>query len=231
MTLTVKPKYPRWLPAPFRLGFRLSQTINKTVSQLLSPSQIQQLDGVDGQLSISQGAVLFYLAYTLPPPGRIVEIGSFKGKSTSWLASALQLGKTDEKLLAIDPHLEANKQGVVGHNSQPGSHEAFLENLLRLKLTPYVQPVRKTSQDAAQGWNEPLKLLFIDGSHLYPDVLTDLRLWEPWLKIGGVICMHDTRANGSHPGVPRAMNEYIVAAKRFKELLRLGNMAVFRKLS
>lgn len=42
---------------------------------------------IDGWLTELEGAALYHAAMYGPAEGKIVEIGSFKGKSTVWLAS------------------------------------------------------------------------------------------------------------------------------------------------
>jgi len=227
--MNVRPKYPAWIPAPFRNGWLLSRKINKAVSSLLGEEEIQKLNSVDGHTTVRQCAVLFYFAYTHSDPGRIVEIGSFKGRSTIWMAKALCMSRQNEKIVAIDPHINTRQPGVVPHYVEESSYEAFLSNISKFGLDNWVKPVKKTSEEAAKTWNQPIRMLFIDGSHLYQDVLTDLCLWEPWLKIGGIVSMHDTKPTGPRVEVRQAMNDYIVKSKRFKELLQMQNMAVFQK--
>ena len=227
----VKPRSPRWLPAPFRSGWKLSRKINQTISKVLIPSQAENLDSVEGFLSYRQGAVLFYFAYTQTLPGRVVEIGSFKGKSTVWLAKALELSQKDEKVVAIDPHINTGETGVVPIYDEKSSYDAFLQNVSRLNLSRWVEPIVATSETASKNWNEQIRFLFIDGSHLYEDVKLDLILLEPWVSIGGIICMHDTRVNSSHVGVRRAMDEYLGTSSRFREILEVDNMTIFKKLA
>ena len=109
----VKPRSPRWLPAPFRSGWKLSRKINQTISEVLTASQAENLHSVEGFLTYREGAVLFYFAYTQFCLGRVVEIGSFKGKSTVWIAKALEISRKDEKVVAIDPHMNTGETGVV----------------------------------------------------------------------------------------------------------------------
>lgn len=65
---------------------------------------------MEGFLKYREGAVLFYFAYTQPHPGRVVEIGSFKGKSTVWIAKALEISRKDEKVVPI-----YDEQSSYGH--------------------------------------------------------------------------------------------------------------------
>ena len=67
-----------------------------------SPSwspKIKGYEGVDGFLTSLEAVMLFRIAQRLPINSTIVEIGSWKGKSTCCLARGLKGGK----IIAIDP--------------------------------------------------------------------------------------------------------------------------------
>jgi hypothetical protein len=228
--LFIKPRSPRWLPVPFRTGWLLSLEINKIVSEVLNASDLIELNSVEGYLTEREGIVLFYFAYSRYTSGRVLEIGSFKGKSTAWMAKALKLSQSDDKVVAIDPHVNAREFNVVPNYKDETSYDAFLRNISRMNLSDQVDPIKMTSQKAAEHWNQQIRLLFVDGSHNYEDVVMDLKLWQPWVSIGGVVCMHDTDSMGPFPGVRRAMNEYLGTCRRLKKILELNNMTVFKKL-
>jgi len=230
--MNVRPKYPQYLPVFLRPGWSVSRKINALVSKLLTEQQINQIESVEGHTNLRQCATLFYLAYTATKTaGKIVEIGSFKGKSTCWMAKALQLTGANEKIIAVDPHINTRDRRVVPDYKEESSFDDFLKNLKDHGLAQYVQPIKQTSEDAAKNYSQPIKLLFIDGSHLYDDVMLDLKLWEPHLNIGGIIVMHDTKPFGPRVEVRKAMNDYIVKSKRFKMLLELENMACLTKIA
>ncbi len=229
--MNVRPKYPLFLPAFLRTGWSVSRKINNLIPKLLTEQQINQFDSVEGHTTLRQCATLFYLAYVgAKTAGRIVEIGSFKGKSTCWMAKALQLADSNEKIVAIDPHINVRNPSIVPDYKEESSFDAFLSNIRNCGVKKYVEPEKKTSEEAARNWNQSIKLLFIDGSHLYDDVMLDLKLWEPWVNIGGIIAMHDTKPFGPRIEVRWAMNDYIIKSRRFKELLQLENMACFIKI-
>jgi predicted O-methyltransferase YrrM len=58
---------------------------------------------VPGWLTDAEGELLFNLAKSCSGKGVIVEIGSWKGKSTIWMARGSQAGH-GVKIYAIDPH-------------------------------------------------------------------------------------------------------------------------------
>jgi predicted O-methyltransferase YrrM len=229
--MNVRPKYPVFLPVCFRTGWSFSRKINSLVPKLLDDKQIKLLETVEGHTTLRQCVTLFYLAYIgAKTPGRIVEIGSFKGQSTCWMAKALQLADSNEKIVAIDPHINVHNHNIVPDYKEDSSFDAFLNNLKNCGVSQYVEPVKQKSEEAVKGWKQPIKLLFVDGSHVYEDVILDLQLWEPWLMEGGIVVMHDTKPFGPRVAVYKAMDDYIVKSKRFKELLQLANMACFTKI-
>jgi predicted O-methyltransferase YrrM len=83
---------------------------------------------IDGWLSDNEGELLFNLAKNCKGEGKIVEIGSWKGKSTVWLASGSKSGK-NVKVYAIDPHTgssehkEKYKESKCGRFSCPISKD------------------------------------------------------------------------------------------------------------
>jgi predicted O-methyltransferase YrrM len=65
---------------------------------------------VEGWLSEAQGRALFEAAAATTGRGAIVEIGSWKGRSTTWLASGARLA--GQRVYAVDP--------VLSHGSIDG---------------------------------------------------------------------------------------------------------------
>lgn len=63
-----------------------------TALSLLSVPNEDELDQIEGWLSVAEGQRLAYLASMVPTSLAIVELGSWKGKSTAWLASGSKLG-------------------------------------------------------------------------------------------------------------------------------------------
>ena len=58
---------------------------------------------IEGWLTDAEGEFLFRLAAACPPGLPVVEIGSWKGKSTVWLASGVR-SSAGTLVFAIDPH-------------------------------------------------------------------------------------------------------------------------------
>lgn len=128
----------------------------------------------------------------------IVEIGSFKGRST--VSFGFGCRNTKRHIYAIDL--------FEGDGADYGSGEfenAFIANIEMCKLSQYVTPIKKHSMEVAETWSLPIDVLFIDGSHEYEDVKADFNAFYPFVKKDGVIAFHDIK--GKWDGVIRFWGE------------------------
>jgi MMP 1-O-methyltransferase len=147
-------------------------------------------ESIHGWLSDAQGLALYQMA-RLSVKGSVVEIGSFCGKSTLFIA--LGCRHSDAAFYAVDPHRPVSKGGKeqFGPDFQPYTGDSLGElrkSLERCDLAAYVTLLIATSEEARHQLPDlPLKLLFIDGNHEYPDVLLDYELWHEMIVTGGVL--------------------------------------------
>jgi predicted O-methyltransferase YrrM len=156
--------------------------------------QLRELTAnVHGWLSPDEGALLFHLARACTGRGVIVEIGSWKGKSTIWLARG-------------DPHTGAPEQQAA-YGKVWTFHE-FEQNIKNAGVESLVRPLVATSADAARDFHEPIELLFVDGAHEYEAVRLDFELWFPKLIPGGTIAFHDVKK----PGPKRLIRERVLGS-------------------
>jgi len=143
---------------------------------------------VPGWLTDAEGELLFNLAKSCSGKGVIVEIGSWKGKSTIWMARGSQAGQR-VKIYAIDPH-----EGTPGHRRQGelSTLDEFKKNISQAGLADLVVPLTTTSKTAALGFANPVEMIFIDGDHDYESVKLDFELWFPKVIVDGLMAFHDT---------------------------------------
>ena len=144
--------------------------------------------GIEGQISKQECELLFELASQVTS-GCIVEIGSFRGRSTVALGLG-SLSKGGVPVYAIDPH--ESFTGVLGHRFGPQDRTAFFQNILRAGVSEVVRLVNLPSAAAARTWDQPISLLWIDGDHRYEAVRQDVHGWEPFLVIGGMVAFDDS---------------------------------------
>ena len=176
---------------------------------------------VEGWLSDAQGRALFFAAAETDGRGAIVEIGSWKGRSTTWLASGAHLA--GRRVYAIDPHRRSREY--------PGAEtlDEFLGTLARNGLAAVVEPLVMTSEEAASRIEGPVELLFIDGDHSYEAVRRDAELWLPRLIEGGTVMFHDA-ATAAYSGPRRVVREMVCRSPLFHRINRVGSMVVARRI-
>ncbi len=168
---------------------------------------------VPGWLTDEEGEALFDLARECTGRGVIVEIGSWKGKSTICLGVGSRAGN-GVRIFAIDPHTDYR-------------FGDFKANVERAGLTDLVTPVPSLSQDAAGDFDEPIELLFVDGSHVEEDVRVDFDQWVPKVVDGGWVAFHDTTWTA---GPRRVVGERIYRSRTFKDVRFVaGSTTIARK--
>jgi predicted O-methyltransferase YrrM len=151
----------------------------------------RRVEGIGGWLTPREGRLLYDLARRCTGRGVIVEIGSWKGKSTIWMASGSRRG-AGVKVHAIDPHT-AESDNLATQSAGP-TLEEFTRNIRSAGLDDLVVPLVTTSAEAAAHFSHPVELIFIDGAHDYANVALDLDLWFSKVVDGGTIAFHDTVA-------------------------------------
>ncbi|MGD9997878.1 MAG: class I SAM-dependent methyltransferase [Ilumatobacteraceae bacterium] len=183
------------------------------------------VEHVDGWMSPDQGARLYAAAARVPPGRQIVEIGSFRGRSTIVLASAARDGVT---VIAIDPHA-GNDRGpneISGFADEAaGDHEVFLANLAAAGVTDRVRHVRELSDAAHDAVEGDVALLYIDGAHRYAPARADIRDWGARVAPGGTMLIHDSF---SSVGVTLAILRELVWSGRFRYVGRSRSLAEYR---
>ncbi len=184
------------------------------------------LSGMDGWFGHEEGEFLYRHAKKCTGKGVILEIGSWKGRSTIWLANAARETGVPQ-VYAVDPHT-----GSPEHHEKYGevyTFDIFKENIKTAGVEDMVTPIRKTSADAAADWDgTPIEFLWIDGDHSYEMAKLDFDLWSPYLVEGGIVAFHDTdRREG-----PRTFVEkYIFKAADYKDVSFFETITVATKCS
>jgi predicted O-methyltransferase YrrM len=176
-----------------------------------------------GFLTEAEGRFLGLAAACTPGQGSIVEIGSFKGKSTVMLATVAQHYGVSP-VVAIDPHNFDNPE-LAEHRAAPGasSYEAFLRNLESSGVADLVEVHRARSTDVSPGWTQPIRFLWIDGNHAYSGAKADFDGFLPHLIPGGIVAFHDALHLFSGP--IRVFVEEVLRSDRFGAAGFVGSIA------
>jgi methyltransferase family protein len=186
------------------------------------------IEPVPGWLTVAQARRLWDAARSLPAPARIVEIGSFRGRSTIVLA----LGAGDGiEVVAIDPHLGGDR-GPQEIEAQPdlgeADHEAFAANLRCAGVADRVRHVRQFSQQALDAVDGQIGLLYVDGAHRFAPARADLRRWGARVPVGGRLLVHDAF---SSVGVTLALGAEVIGRAGWRYRGRSGSLAEYERVA
>lgn len=153
-------------------------------------------------------AAAMHMILTELQPATAVEIGSYLGRSTVFLADVLRRQGSSGRVYSIDPHTGDRQQlEAIGATTLP-SFDLFTEHIRAMDLQNYVTALVATSDEASIHWDGPIDFLYIDGWHSYEAVLSDGRNWLPRLTHRGVVFIDDyNRYEDVHRAVHQLISE------------------------
>ena len=185
------------------------------------PDAERRLAAVDGLISDAQAMRLFERARAVPDGGRIVEIGSYKGRSTVALALGAPGGA---EIVAIDPYLPS--EAGAPFDEGEAAKRSFFENLRQCGVADRVRQVRRRSGDASEEVEGEIDLLWIDGDHGYRAVRRDVQVWAARVPPGGTMLLHDA---WSSLLVTAAIVRTVSFSPRWRYRGRVGSMVEYRR--
>lgn len=154
-------------------------------------------DTVEGWLFKSEAELIYLCASSVPSSQSIVEIGSYKGRSTSVLA----FGSQGARIYSVDPH--DNEIAFVQQGLVYSSYEDYCNNLDRLGIPEtLVKRVLGYSYEYSEEYDGPkVGMLFIDGYHSTEAVLQDFLSWEKHLADDAIVYFDDSGQDGVGAGI------------------------------
>lgn len=166
--------------------------------------------GIPSMLGTQTALSLYQLCYLQELRGDVVEVGSWQGYSTSFLARAVR-DSGNGVLYAID-HFRGNvgkeQFYVVGSSDLSDLRHGFEHNIRNLGLWDSVRLLDMPNCDAVCHLDGvEVRMLFIDGDHSKSGVENDIRLFYPLVKPGGIIIFDDFAPH--FPGLVEAVTELI----------------------
>ncbi len=196
------------------------------------------LEGVKGFLDPEEGRRLYQAALEASRRGACLEIGSYCGKSTVYLASGCR--ENDGILFSVDHHRGSEEQQPGEEYFDPdlldpGSGRVdtfrhFRTTLETFDLEETVVPMVCRSDVAARAWGAPLALVFIDGGHAFETVQTDYDVWAPHIIQGGLLLIHDIFPDPADGGrAPYQIYNQALASRQFIERGMTGTLGVLER--
>jgi predicted O-methyltransferase YrrM len=162
---------------------------------------------IDGHLTARERNFLFTLGAIKTSIGEVLEIGSFKGRSTFLLWKGAELGG-DEKIFAVDP---LTLPSETDPKESKGIRDEFYCNIKEFDVK--VEFFEMLSEELAKKWQKPLRMLWIDGDHTYKGAQKDFLNFAKFLQPGAIIAFHDV-FNG-HTGPLQVFIDEVVQNKNY----------------
>ena len=158
------------------------------------------LESIPSHLSANEKTQLHRLASLKAHDGAVfVELGSYLGGSSCYIAEAIQSSQTDTHFYCIDTWWnEGMSEGLRD------TYAEFQRNTSPFK--DFIIPLRGKTDQVVSYFKKKIDFLFIDADHSYEAVSRDIHNWIPLLKEDAIIAFHDYTW---FEGVKRAIEEHL----------------------
>lgn len=215
------------LPDPDNPHAELNLKYTEKIVDLEALAQISL--AIPGMISPKSGQFLYALCYMQQLQGDVVEVGSWQGRSTSFLARAVQ-NSNNGRFFAID-HFKGNvgreHYYIVGNDDLSDLKNNFLNNMEKLGLSDVVNLLNMPNDQAVKTLQDvQIRFLFIDGDHTKSGVKKDIDLFFPKLLDGAIIVFDDFTK--SFPGLIEAVDELMIENK-FSRIMSYNKTLVIMK--
>lgn len=158
---------------------------------------------IEGWITPEQIELYERMIQTASEGAHFVEIGCWKGKSTSMMGVGIINSGKKIRFDAID---------TFGGAEEHQSYQSIKNNTLYNEFLANIEPIKEfvnsivgdSSSVAANYPDKSIDFLFIDGDHSFEGVMKDIQAWLPKMKEGGIIAGDDF-GNTNFPGVMNAV--------------------------
>jgi predicted O-methyltransferase YrrM len=203
----------------------------------IDPARKRVADEAKGFMPPDEAEALYDAAWAMAPDGVILEVGTYCGKSATWLGAAA--GTRGGRVVTVDHHRgsEENQAGWEHHDPtlvdprtglmdtlpffRATMHEAGLEDV--------VTAIVGRSTTVASVWSTPLAMLFIDGGHAEEHAQNDYSGWAKFVEPQGVLAIHDVFEDPKDGGQAPYHVYQRAVADGFIEVRRVGSLRILRR--
>jgi N-succinyldiaminopimelate aminotransferase len=205
----------------------------------MDPALLRAAEAAAGFMPADEGQALYETALAYAPVGPVMEIGSYCGKSTIYLAAAArQYGQT---VLTVDHHhgSEEHQEGWEYHDTSlvdPGTGRIdtlprFRAAIAAAGLEDDVVAIVGRSDRVAQVWRGLLGMVFIDGGHTDEAAQADYEGWAPKVTLGGALAIHDVFPDPADGGqAPYRVYQRALESGEFTEVRAAGSLRVLERI-
>jgi MMP 1-O-methyltransferase len=213
-------------------------TLDPTNPVPMDAALLRAAESAPGFMPAAEGQALYEAAAAYSRRGPVLEIGSYCGKSTIYLAAAARTA--GQLVVTVDHHRGSEEHQPGWEYHDPGlvdPRTGRLDTLPTLRATlaaagleDHVVVVVGRSADVARLWRMALGMVFIDGGHTEQAAMTDYQGWAPWVAPGGVLAIHDVfpdPADGGRP--PYLIYQRALTSGAFTEVRAQGSLRLLER--
>ena len=204
----------------------------------MDPQLRAAAEAAPGFMPADEGLALYDAAVSTAVHGPFVEIGSWMGKSTLYLAAAARARET--YVVTVDHHRgsEEHQPGWEYHDeSLVDADVGRIDTLPHFRRTTATADVEDVvvavvarSEALASLWARPVAFLFLDGSHTDESAQRDLACWSPHLAPCGTLAIHDVFPDPADGGqAPYRMYRTALESGDYDELPGTGSLRLLHR--
>jgi N-succinyldiaminopimelate aminotransferase len=204
----------------------------------MDPELLRAAEAAKGFMPPAEGLALYETAAAYAPVGPIMEIGTYCGKSTIYLAAAAR--KFGQTVMTVDHHhgSEEHQPGWEYHDTaladprtgQLDTLPQFRATIAAAGLDDDVVAIVGRSARVAQVWRGLLGMVFIDGGHTDEAAQADYEGWAPFVTLGGALVIHDVFPDPADGGqAPYRIYQRALESEEFTEVRALGSLRVLER--
>src|SRR5215475_5368662 len=186
-----------------------------------------------------EGLALYEAARVAAELGPLVEIGTYCGKSTLYLAAAAR--EHGRVVVTVDHHRGSEEHQPGWEYHDPGLVDPAagrIDTLPLLRRTLHSAGVEESvvavvgaSSVVAALWSTPVALVFIDGGHTEAAARADYDGWARHVMPGGLLVIHDVFPDPADGGrAPYLIYRDAIHSGRFREESATGSLRVLRRV-
>jgi len=205
--------------------------------QRIDPKIKKVADKAKGFMPADEAEALWDAAWAMAPAGVILEIGTYCGKSATWLGAAAK--ERGGRVVTVDHHRGSEENQAGWEHHDPSLVDAdvglmdtmpfFRKTMHAAGLEDVVTAIVGHSTAVAAMWNTSLSMLFIDGGHAEEQAQADYSSWAKYVPPQGVLAIHDVFENPADGG-QAPYNIYRRAlADGFIEVRAVGSLRILRR--
>ncbi|NUP52905.1 MAG: class I SAM-dependent methyltransferase [Catenulispora sp.] len=196
-------------------------------------------EAAPGFMPADEGLALHDAAERAAKIGDLLEIGTYCGKSTIYLAAAA--ATADRVVVTVDHHRGSEEQQPGWEYHDPALVDprvGLMDTLPTMRHTLHAAGVEDRviaivgrSPAVARLWNTPVGLVFIDGGHTDEHAQGDYEGWARHVAPGGLLVIHDVFPDPEDGGqAPYRIYLRALESGDFVEDSATGSLRVLRRV-